>query len=80
MTKPKTGKYTQKMYKCDGCGHEFLVGTNHWGAIYMSCPKCRCRGGALSSVSRCMEPCPDTHDLPPEWTMAKLGDIAEVKS
>lgn len=76
MAKPTTGKYSQKLYKSKGCGHEFMAGTNHWGAIYMCCPKCRNRDG---SVNRCLEPCPPTHDLPPEWKMIRLGDIMEVE-
>jgi len=75
MKKPTTGKYSQKNYKCEGCGYEFTVGTNHWGAIYRSCPRCRNEDG---SVNRCLEPCPETHDLPPEWKMVRLGDIVEI--
>jgi len=74
--KPTTGKYSHKKYKCDGCGHEFTTGTNHWGAIYMCCPRCRNRDG---SVNRCMEPCPDTHQLPEEWKTVRLGDIVEIR-
>lgn len=74
-TKPKTSKYTYKPYKCEGCGHEFGTGTNHWGAIYTACPQC---GNRDASVSRCMEPCPDTHELPEEWRIVKLGDVCKI--
>ena len=73
--RPKTGSYGVKPYKCEGCDHEFEVGTNHWGAIYGSCPQCRNFNG---SVCRCMEPCPETHDLPVEWKTVKLGDVATI--
>jgi len=75
MTKPTTGKYSHKLYKCDGCGHEFGTGTNHWGAIYTCCPRCRNQN---ESVCRCMEPCPDTHVLPEEWKIVTLGDIVDI--
>jgi len=76
MSKPKTGKYTYKDYQCGGCDHVFATGTNHWGAIYMCCPQCQNRDG---SVNRCLESCPDTHDLPDEWKTVKLGDLIDVE-
>ena len=76
MTKPTTGKYSIKPYVCEGCGHEFETGTNHWGAIYGSCPSCRNRNG---SVNRCLVSCPDAYDLPAEWKTVKLGDVISIK-
>jgi len=69
--KPTTGKVSIKPYKCDTCGHEAEFSTNHWGRIYNT----PCRGCGPSRSWSCTEPCPPTHDLPPEWTTVKLRDI-----
>ena len=75
MSKPTTGKYSQKLYACELCGYEEKHGTNHWGKFYNT----HCKGCGQYSAWVCKEPCPDTHELPPEWTTVKLGDIAEIK-
>ena len=79
--KPKTGKYSQKMYKCRRCGHEELHGTNHWGAIYpFSCKGCSWKHPMARQVTMdCLEPVPEGYDIPEEWKTVTLGDIVEIR-
>lgn len=59
MTKPTTGKYSQKMYRCSNCGYERLEGTNHWGETYSRCPKCAWKFPMDVHPQICMEQPPD---------------------
>lgn len=68
------GEQTYKLYKCDGCAHEFEARTNHWGPIHCACPQCHNRGG---TVSHCLEPCADTYGLPDEWGMVTIADLVD---
>lgn len=74
MSKPTTGKYSHKPYKCTGCGTEKSQGTNHWGAIYPYCRRC-CK----ITVWECLEPVPEGYGVPEPWKIVKLGDIADIK-
>lgn len=77
--KPTTGKYSVKKYKCRRCGLVSEHGTNHWGAIYPPCHGCSWKNPMEPFVAMdCLEPCPETHDLPPEWKMVKLGEVCHV--
>ena len=79
MSRPTTGKHSQKRYKCTRCGHERLLGTNHWGECYPTCPGCSWKNPMASYVAHvCLEDCPETHDQPEPWELVKLGDVCEI--
>ena len=80
MSKPTTGKLSMKLYRCTRCNHESYHGTNHWGEIYPTCPRCSWKNPLQPQVPHeCLEKCPKTHDLPAKWKMVRLGDICEIK-
>ena len=79
MGKPVTGKCSHKDYKCDTCGNVSSQGTNHWGAIYIRCPGCGWKHPMEIQIHRCVDPCPDTHNLPEEWKVLTLGDLCEIE-
>jgi hypothetical protein len=72
---PTTGPYSYKPYECRRCHKRTEEGTNHWGAIYSRCRVCESEG-VYTAVKDCLEAPPEGTTLPPEWTIAKLGDIA----
>ena len=73
MSKPTTGKYSQKQYKCRRCGAIESHGTNHWGAIYPPCKTCSWKHPMESQVIMdCLEPMPEGYDKPEEWKQVKL--------
>jgi hypothetical protein len=79
--KPTTGKYCEKRYKCKECGHEKMIGTNHFGECYSlgnynACPQCPPFKRPTTWV--CAEPLPEGMGTPEPWKMVKLGDIAEI--
>lgn len=77
--KPTTGKYSQKMYKCQTCGHESLHGTNHWGEIYPRCRECGWKHPMeIGQVHICLEKPPEGMGIPQPWKMVKLGDVCEI--
>jgi hypothetical protein len=79
MTKPTTGKYSQKRYQCTDCGYISLIGTNHWGECYPRCRNCGWKHPMqLGQVHICLEPVPDGYDTPTPWKMVRLGDVAEI--
>ena len=75
-TKPTTGKYSYNKYKCQKCGREKIIGTNHWGETYQACNVGGCRPGP--SVWHCLEPTPEGYTKPEPWKLVKLGDIAKI--
>jgi hypothetical protein len=74
MSKPTTGKYSKKTYRCTQCGTVEDHGTNHWGKIYPHCKKCM-----TVTVWECLEPVPEDYGIPEDWKIVKLGDICEIK-
>lgn len=74
MAKPTTGKHSVKKYECTACGAVEKHGTNHWGDIY---PRCRSCGWKrpMGQTFTCLEPCPETHDKPQSWKVAKLATL-----
>ena len=78
-SKPTTGKYSHKRYRCTRCGHEQLQGTNHWGQIYPACPKCQWKNPmTIGSVWECLETMPIGYQKPKPWRQVKLGDVCEI--
>lgn len=68
-----TGALSQKPYQCARCGHERMVGTNHWGEIYSRCPGCA-RENPLdpNPPAICLEPMPDGYVAPPKWDVVDV--------
>ena len=81
MTKPTTGPYSYKRYKCDRCGNITKQGTNHWGQIYnMRCEKCSWKNPLQPFVTMtCVEKMPKKYARPTPWKSVRLGDIVEFK-
>jgi hypothetical protein len=74
MNKPTTSKYCDKPY-LGKCGHTQMIGTNHFGSVYMiRCKTC----GQTSEIWQCQLPCPENMEKPDEWKICKLGDICEI--
>lgn len=74
-----TGKYSHKLYKCERCGHEQQIGTNHWGAVYSSCPKCQWKHPMeIGSTWECLEPMPEGYEKPEPWKKVTLGEVMEI--
>jgi DNA-directed RNA polymerase subunit RPC12/RpoP len=70
---------SQKMYRCTRCGHESLHGTNHWGEIYPTCPKCSWKNPMQPQcVHVYLEPVPEGLGVPTPWKFVKLGDVCQV--
>ena len=80
-SKPTTGKYSIKPYKCAYCGRVKDCGTNHWGEHYDTC-SCS-RNGCPPNIGPgrwiCLEPVPEGFGVPEPWALVKLGDIADIK-
>jgi len=75
-----TGKYSMKRYRCTTCGHESLIGTNHWGECYPRCTACGWKNPMMMGmVHECLEPLPEGYAKPTPWKMVRLGDVCEVK-
>ncbi len=80
-----TGKYSHKLYKCRTCGHEQMIGTNHWGECYSwgyvnACPSCHWKHSYEPTVWECQEQPPEGYSKPEPWKMVRLGDLlAEQK-
>jgi hypothetical protein len=76
-TEPAKPRFTDglkvKGYKSRCCQAPKRTTTNHYGAIYQSCPKC----GRLTPWD-CDEPLPAGMAMPEEWKIVKLGDVATV--
>jgi hypothetical protein len=68
-----TGPYSNKLYRCNKCKSEKMIGTNHWGEIYPVCKRC----GEVHGMT-CMEPMPEGYAMPEPWKIVKLGDIATI--
>lgn len=79
MNKPTTGPYSHKKYKCRRCGHERMIGTNHWGAVYSRCSECSWKHPMETDVSDCLDPRPEGIGIPEEWKVVKLGEICSIK-
>ena len=76
---PTTGKYSQKKYRCNRCGHESLHGTNHWGEIYPCCSNCSWKNPRQpQSTHTCLEPVPEGMDVPTPWQFVAL-DVTEIE-
>ena len=76
--RPTTGKYSIKPYRCDTCGAESKVGTNHWGKVYnQRCRSCAWKHPMELQTFTCLKACPESHDLPTEWKTVRLGDLLE---
>lgn len=74
-----TGKYSEKKYECQNCGHISLIGTNHWGECYPPCKKCsRFADSGAPRVHVCLEAPPEGIGLPGKWKLVRLGDVAKV--
>jgi hypothetical protein len=78
--KPTISKYKEKPYKCQKCGYEKQIGTNHFGECYSlgnynRCPKCPPMD---ITTWECQEPCPDNMQKPAPWKTVKLGNICEI--
>ena len=78
MSKPITGKYSIKQYKCTHCGNESGEGTNHWGEIYSRCKACSWKRPLEATLKTCLEPLPDGYALPEPWKLVKLGDLVKI--
>lgn len=75
---PTTGEMAEKKYKCQGCGHESMHYTNHYGEFYERCPKCSWKTPMDPvRVYECLEPLPEGWQKPPPWKKVKLGDVME---
>ena len=73
-----TGKYTHKKYKCTSCGHESMIGTNHYGECYPRCINCGWKHPReLGQVHVCLEPLPEDWEAPEPWKLVKFN--VEVK-
>jgi hypothetical protein len=77
--KPTTGKYSHKKYRCTRCGHESMIGTNHWGPCYPFCKGCSWSHPMQPQSGHiCLEAPPEGMGIPQPWVFAKLGDIAQI--
>jgi hypothetical protein len=77
--KPITGKITSKRYRCQRCGHEQKISTNHYGECYSAghsncCPKCppwaKFAEFGSSTTWVCVEPLPAGMERPANWVKA----------
>lgn len=74
-----TSKYSEKMYKCNECGFESLIGTNHYGEIYPQCKQCGWKYPMkMGQAHTCMEKVPRGMVIPEKWKFVKLGDVATI--
>lgn len=73
-----TSKYSDKLYRCNNCGHQRMIGTNHFGECYLRCPNCSWRTCKSFQVHTCMEPVPEGMGIPEPWKIVTLGKIAEI--
>ena len=78
MSKPTTGGYSVKPYRCTHCDHVSQEGTNHWGEIYSRCTECSWKRPLEATVKVCIEPMPEGHARPTPWKLVRLGDLVEV--
>lgn len=75
MSLPTTGKFCEKLYRCQECGHEKKQGTNHWGEVYSipgynECPACPPYKRPNTWV--CGEEPPAGMGKPTPWKKAKI--------
>lgn len=76
---PVTAKYSHKPYKCNRCGHEESIGTNHWGEIYPPCSNCNWKNPMDGNPSwTCLEDKPSGFGVPKKWRKAALKDIVKI--
>ena len=74
-----TGTYSEKLYRCTLCGHEYLLGTNHWGECYPKCKNCGWkRPMEMGQVHVCLETAPEGYEKPEPWKQVKMGDLIKV--
>jgi len=74
MSKPTTGKYSYKKYRCTRCGLIKSFGTNHWGSVYPRCPGCSWKNPLDPySVWICLEKRPRVYDLPSPWEKIQIA-------
>jgi hypothetical protein len=79
--KPTTEKIRGKRYRCNRCGFEQDIQTNHYGECYSlgaynSCPQC---GPHMSVRWICCEPCPAEMATPEPWKLTTLGEVCKIK-
>ena len=72
--------YSHKKYRCKRCGHERMIGTNHYGECYghlgmNRCPGCGLKHPMECDVFECMETPPAGEKIPEPWRIVKLGDV-----
>ncbi|MBF0553228.1 MAG: hypothetical protein HQK96_01580 [Nitrospirae bacterium] len=74
-----TSKYSMKKYRCTSCGHESMIGTNHYGQIYPRCKNCGWKHPLdVGQVHVCLEKVPKGMGVPEPWKRIRLGDVVEV--
>lgn len=74
-----TGKVSSKPYCCSECGHKEDHSTNHYGEIYIRCPKCSWKSPTSPiKTFTCQEPIPEGWGTPEPWKVLTLGEIAEI--
>ncbi|MCK5641587.1 MAG: hypothetical protein KAJ19_12365 [Gammaproteobacteria bacterium] len=71
------GKPSSKPYKCRTCGMEYEVVTNHWGAIYSTCPA-QWKHPTETDMSDCQESPPAGYWVPSEWKKSKLSNLVDL--
>lgn len=72
-SKPTTGPYSVKSYRCTRCGLVQNHGTNHWGEIYPRCKGCSWKNPLdPSAVMICLEPVPEGYGVPVPWQKVKI--------
>lgn len=78
---PTTGKICSKPYRCQECGCQKKIETNHWGECYSwgghnVCPQCP--PYKHPTVWVCEEEPPKGVGLPPKWKKVKLSDVVQI--
>ncbi len=75
-----TEKIRSKEYECTECGHKEPHNTNHYGEIYVRCPKCSWKRPMHPvRVFRCCEAVPVGMGVPEPWKLVRLGDVCEIR-
>lgn len=64
---------TEKVYECQGCGHESLQVTNHHGSFHASCPNCSWKGVKIGKEHH--EPGPREHKYVGEKPLHGPGKV-----
>lgn len=76
--KPTISAYSMKRYRCDHCGAESTIGTNHYGQVYSACRTCAWKRPLGPHSHTCLESCPPDMDVPEPWNHVRLGDVANI--